>query len=164
MKAVLILVPALAAAALGPRALIGQARPPTPPGAEGAPAASGAEVGEPRLAREVFVYPGGDRRDPFERLLPGNSAGTRFEELRLIGVIHSPNPRESVALVSSGTATPAASTGTGERTFRLRQDVVLGDMKVLRVEEERVIVEITRFGVGERRGLRLNRQRGRAGR
>lgn len=163
MNAVMLLVPALAAAALGPRALIGQARPPTLPGAEGVPAAPG-EDGEPSLDREVFVYPGGDRRDPFVRLLPGSSPGTRFEELRLIGVIHSPNPRESVALISSGTATQAASSGTGEGTFRLRQDVVLGDMRVLRVEQEYVIVEITRFGVGERRELRLNRQRGRAGR
>ena len=164
MNAVLILVPVLAAAALGPRAVIGQTRPPTLPDAEGVPAASGTDVGEPSLVREVFVYPGGARRDPFERLLPGDSAGIRFEELRLVGVIHSPNPRQSVALVSSGIATPAASAGTGERTFRLRQDVVFGDMKVLRVEQERVIVEITRFGVGERRGLRLNRQRGREGR
>ena len=164
MNAVRILVPALAVAALGPRGLIGQARPPTLPGAEGAPAASGAQVGEPSPDREVFVYPGGGRRDPFERLLPGNPAGTRFEELRLIGVIHSPNPRESVALFSSRTATLAASIDTGEGTFRLRQDVVLGDMKVLRVGQECVIVEITRFGVGERRELRLNRQRGGAGR
>ena len=164
MNAVLLLVSALAAAALGPRALIGQARPPTLSGAEGVAAASGAEDREPSPDREVFVYPGGDRRDPFVRLLPDSSAGTRFEELRLIGVIHSLNPRESVALISSGTATQAASSGTGEGTFRLRQDVVLGDMRVLRVEQEYVIVEITRFGVGERRELRLNRQRGRAGR
>jgi hypothetical protein len=164
MNALLILVPVLAAAALGPRALIGQARPPTLPGAEGAAAASGAEAGEPDPDREVFIYPGGDRRDPFERLLPGNPAGARFEELRLVGVIHSPNPRESVALVSSRTATRAPLSGIGEDMLRLRQDVVLGDMKVIRVEKERVIVEITRFGVGERRELRLNRQRGRAGR
>ena len=169
MNAAPVLMLVLVTPLLAPGTVIGQARPPASPGAEGASATQseanlGAETGEPSLDREIFVYPGGDRRDPFERPLPGNSAGTRFEDLRLIGVIHSPNAGESVALVSSGTATSAAGTATGERTFRLRQDVVLGDMKVLRVEQERVIVEIRRFGVGERRELHLNQPSGRAGR
>ena len=167
MNAAPVLVLLLVAPLLDPRAVIGQARPPAYPGSEGASetqseANAGAETGEPNLDREVFVYPGGDRRDPFERPLPDNSTGTRFEDLRLIGVIHSPNARESVALVSSRTATPAAA--TGERTFRVRQDEVLGDMKVLRVEQASVIVEIRRFGIGEQRELRLNRRPERAGR
>lgn len=159
---VLLLVPLLV-----PRTVTGQARSPASPGAESASATrseanSAAETGEPSLDREVFVYPGDDRRDPFERPLPDQSAGTRFEDLRLIGVIHSPNARESVALVSSRTATPAAA--ARERTFRLRQDMVLGDMKVLRVEREHVIVEIRRFGIGEQRELHLTRPAGRPGR
>ena len=169
MNAARALVLIVMAPLLDPGAVIGPARSPAFPGAEGASATQseaifGAETGEPGLDRELFVYPGGDRRDPFERLLPGTSAGTRFEDLRLIGVIHSPNPRRSVALVSSMTPTPAAATATGERTFRLRQDVVLGDMRVLRVEREYVIVEIRRFGIGEQRELRLSRPEGRAGR
>ena len=166
MNAAPMLALVLAIPLAGPRALMGQARPPVSPGVEDSATQSemslGATAGEPTLDREVFVYPEGDRRDPFERLLPGNSAGTRFEELRLIGVIHSPKALESVALVSSATSAPAASAGMGERTFRLRRDVVLGDMRVLQVEQERVIVEIRRFGAGERRELRLDRQRGSA--
>ncbi len=169
MNAARALVLVLMVPLLDPRSVIGQARPPAFPGAEGASAPqsetnSGAETGEPSFDRELFVYPGGDRRDPFERLLPGASAGARFEDLRLIGVIHSPNARKSVALVSSTTPTPAAATATGERAFRLRQDVVLGDMRVLRVEQEYVIVEIRRFGIGEQRELRLSRPEGRGGR
>ena len=152
-----------------PWAVIAQAPAPASPGAEGAPATQsegnlGDETGEPGLDREVFVYPGGDRRDPFERPVPGNSAGARFEDLRLIGVIHSSNARESVALVSSRTAVPAAATATGERTLRLRQGVVLGDMRVVRVEREYVILEIRRFGAAEQRQLHLSRPTGRAGR
>lgn len=169
MTAAPILALVLAAPWLGPRPVMGQAGPPASLGTQRASATqfeanSGTEAGEPGLDRETFVYPAGDRRDPFARLLPGNAAGTRFEELRLIGVIHSPNAGESVALVSSRTATPAASTATGERTFRLREDVVLGDLKVLRVEQEYVIVEIRRFGIGEQRELRLSRPAGGAGR
>lgn len=169
MNAAPLLVLFLAATWLQPRVIAGQARPPASPGTETASAGRsepnlGAETSEASLDREVFAYPGGDRRDPFDPLLPGSSAGTSFEDLRLIGVIHSPGGGGSVALVSSGPASPAAATATGERTFRLRQDVVLGDMRVLRVERESVIVEIRRFGLGEQRALRLNRPSGRAGR
>ena len=169
MNAAPVLVLVLMTPFPAPWAVIAQARPPASPGAEGASATQseanlGDERGDPSLDREVFVYPGGDRRDPFERPLPGNSAGAGFEDLRLIGVIHSPNARESVALVSSRTAIPAAATATGERTFRLRQGVVLGEMRVVRVEREYVIVEIRRFGIGEQRQLHLSRPPGRAGR
>ena len=159
-----VLALAVAAALLGPEALIGQARPPTTPPAEGAPPSpsetrSGAEPDEPDLDREVFVYPGGDRRDPFRQLLPEDSTGPRFEELRLIGLIHSPDPRVSVALVALSTASAPAPTGIGEQIFRLRQDVVLGDVRVVRVEQEYLIVEVSRFGMEERLELHLDRQR-----
>lgn len=168
MNVKLLLMVALVAQLPAPRTIIRQARPPASSG-EGVPgtqseASLSDETGEPGLDRELFVYPAGDRRDPFERPLPGNPAGTRFEDLRLIGVIHSPNVGESVALVSSGTAIAAAAAAAGERTFRLRQDVVLGEMKVLRVEPEYVIVEIRRFGIGEQRELHLSRPPGRVGR
>ena len=169
MNAAPVLVLILVTPLLAPGVIIGQARPPASSRAEDVSATQseanpGDETGEPSLDREVFVYPGGNRRDPFERPLPGGSAGTRFADLRLIGVIHSPNARESVALVSSTTATPAAATATGERTFRLRQDSVLGDMRSLRVEQAHVIVEIRRFGLAEQRALHLNRPPRRAGR
>ncbi len=167
MNAAPVLVLVMVTPFLAPWAAITQARLPASPGAEGAPATQseanlGDETVEPSLDREVFVYPGGDRRDPFERPRPGNSAGARFEDLRLIGVIHSPNARESVALVSSRTAIPGAAAAAGERTLRLRQGVVLGDMRVVRVERECVILEIRRLGIGEQRQLHLSRPPGRA--
>lgn len=163
MKAALILTLALAAAVPGPRPLGAQARALASPGAQELPSIPsstnrGADAGEPGLDREVFVYPGGDRRDPFERLLPGDSVGTRFEELRLMGVILSSNPRKSVALLSAGTANTRGSFGEGSRTFRVRQNAVLGDVTVIRVERESVFVEISRFGVKEQFELHLERQ------
>ena len=169
MSAPLIRALALATTALGPLALSGQARPAASPGEEsllvtpsGAPA--GTEADDPGLDREVFVYPGGDRRDPFERLVPANTAGTTFEDLSLVGVILSPDPRESVALLSSRTARAATAAGAGEGTFRLRQGVVLGDMTAVRVERECLIVEIRRLGIGERSELCLSRKGGEEGR
>lgn len=164
MNTTLVLVLAVAAALLDPEALIGQAPPPTTPQPEGAAPSpsetrSGAEADEPDLDREAFVYPGGDRRDPFRPLAPDDPTGPRFEELRLIGLIHSPDPGESVALVGLTTANPPAPTGIGEQIYRLRKDVVLGDVRVVRVEQEYLIVEVSRFGMEERLELHLDRQR-----
>lgn len=167
MRLALDLALAAAAAMVGPHALIAQTGPPAdrdPPDATPAQfeTMSGAEGGE--FDREVFVYPAGDRRDPFQRLLPGASEGPRFEELRLIGVVHSPDPQASVALIELAGARAPTPGDLRERTLRLRQDVVLGDMRVVRIEREHLIVEIDRFGLEERLELRLDRQPGRNGR
>ena len=160
---------ALAAAAmLGSRAPTGQTVPTTALGAQRVALAAadsiyGAEAAEPGLGREVFAYPGGERRDPFHRPLPGDAAGPRFEELRLIGVVHSPNPRESVALVVLTMASSVAA-AAGEQTLRLRQDAVVGDMKVVGVERDHLVFEINRLGVREQLELPLERLNGRDGR
>lgn len=51
--------------------------------------------------REVFNYPTYQRRNPFEALT-GDEGGPRFEDLNLIGIIHSPDPDLSVALLAEG--------------------------------------------------------------
>ena len=159
---------AVVAAVLGPQALMAQAGSVPPRDTSDAASvsfetASGGDGGSGD-DREVFVYPGGDRRDPFQRFLPGDSAGPRFEELRLIGVVLSPDPGESVALIEVDDARAPVPAGTWERTFRLRQDAVLGEVRVVRIQREYLIVEINRFGLAERLELRLDRPPGRDGR
>ena len=144
--------PAETPAGLEPEAMAptADARPPTSPEAD--------------LGREVFVYPGGVRRDPFRRLVPGDPAGPGFEELRLIGVVLSPHPRASVALVGLSVARPSDRFRAGDRTFRVREGAVLGDMRVVRVGRDHLILETSRLGVSEHLELRLERQQGRDGR
>ena len=129
-------------------------------GQDGRPPSADTGADAPVLDREVFFYPGGSRRDPFLPLLPGNSAGPRFEELRLIGVVLSPDPQQSVALLQVGSTRQPSLVRTGGQTFRVRQDTVLGELKILRVERERVVVEINQFDVREENELVLDPKRG----
>ncbi len=98
--------------------------------------------------REVFHYPQFDRRNPF-RPLTGDLDGPRFEELRLLGTILSSEPGRSVALIGSGE--------TASVSYRLRVGEVLGNMRVLEIQQSRVIVEVEEFGVRDQRTLELRR-------
>jgi hypothetical protein len=103
------------------------------------PAAIPGSQPEPKLAfdREVFVYPAEGRRDPFKPLIGGPGAGgPLFADLALRGIIYSPDPRRSVALVQVGT----------RRTFRLRSGDIIGNARVLEIQPLRVRFAVENFG------------------
>ena len=94
---------------------------------------------EPKLAfdREVFAYPAEGRRDPFKPLLSGAGAGgPLFADLSLRGIIYSPDPRRSVALVQMG----------NRRSFRLRRGDIIGNARVLEIQPLRVRFAVENFG------------------
>lgn len=147
---------------------------PAPPGQ-----ASGVVVGdtvELRLDREVFRYPQFGRADPFRPLL-GDNAGPRFEDMVLLGVILSSGEGESVALmgVRQGGALRADSVmvevgeefespppvelarPTRSRTQRLRVGDRWGNVRIVLIERNRVLVDVTEFGLTDRRELFLRR-------
>ncbi len=99
--------------------------------------------------RELFSYPDFDRRNPFEPLT-GETAGPRFEDLRLLGVILSSDPQRSVALMGTGG-------GDAGGSFRTRTGDVIGNVRVLEIQEDQVIVEVEEFGERDRRSLDLQR-------
>ncbi len=109
--------------------------------------------------REVFSYPAFTRRNPFKPLVSDDDSGPRFEELRLLGVVMSPDPDLSVALVGVGTEnfTPEAAGGDQYQTYRLRRGMVLGNTRILEIQRMRVIVEVEEFGLTEQRELELQR-------
>lgn len=109
--------------------------------------------------REVFAYPEFARRNPFRPLVSDDDSGPRFEELRLLGVVLSPNPDVSVALIGVGTDsfTPEAAGGDQYQTFRVRRGMVLGNTRILEIQRMRVIVEVEEFGLTEQRELELQR-------
>jgi hypothetical protein len=96
--------------------------------------------------REVFLYPAGNRRDPFSPL--SVTEGPRFEELTLRGIIHSPVPGQSVALL----------TGPGNRSYRVRRGETVGNARVLDVGPRRVLFAVNNFGVVRQEVLELKRK------
>ena len=117
--------------------------PATPPGAPpanaGAPVLPPGSQPEPKLSydREVFAYPSEGRRDPFKPLFGGPGAGgPLFADIRLRGIIYSPDPRRSVALIQIG----------NRRTFRLRAGDVIGNSRVTAIEPLRVRFAVENFG------------------
>jgi hypothetical protein len=104
--------------------------------------------------REVFVYPQYQRRNPFSPLISGDAAGPRFEGLQLLGVIYSTDPAKSVALFGPRVGQAAPETAT---TYRVRRGDQLGNIRILQIQETRVVVEIEEFGMREQRIMEMQR-------
>ncbi|MFW6083946.1 MAG: hypothetical protein ACODAA_01920 [Gemmatimonadota bacterium] len=100
------------------------------------------------LMREVFDYPSADRRDPFEPLSTEQELGPRFEDLRLAGVIYSPDRGSVAVLVDEAT----------ERRYRVWEGDVIGGARLISVGQDHAQFLVTVFGVSRRDTLRLNPQ------
>jgi hypothetical protein len=102
------------------------------------PAKAPAPFVEPKLAfdREAFTYPGESRRDPFAPSGGDNALGPLFEDLVLRGIIWSPVPRSSLALIHDG----------GRKVYRLRTGDEIGNARVIAIEKERVRFSVSSFG------------------
>lgn len=98
--------------------------------------------------REVFRYGAAGRPDPFRSLVTPAELGYRIEDLRLSGVIYSPNPRLSAAVLSEATS---------KKRFRLRVGERIGGITVAAIYPRRVDVVINEFGVIRRESLLLRR-------
>ncbi len=117
--------------------------------------ALGAEVAAqtrppPVYEREVFTYPGFDRRDPFRPLHLDTREGPRFGDLTLAGVVYNPQ-LGSVAVLTDRT--------TGRR-YRARERDTIGTARVARIGMDAVDFVITSFGVSRRETLRVRREGG----
>jgi hypothetical protein len=93
---------------------------------------------EPRLVfdREVFLYPGRTRRDPF-RPLTSTAEGPLFTDLKLHMILYSEDPRSSVVAVSDAT----------NRQYRLRRGDSVGNATVVDIGPTRVVFSVLDFGI-----------------
>lgn len=116
-----------------------------------APVAQAQEPAQPEggaLTREVFDYPADGRRDPFEPLSAGDELGPRFEDLRLAGIIYSPERGSMAVMVDAATG----------RRYRVWEGDVIGGARLVRVHPDRAEFQVTVFGVSRRDTLRLKTQ------
>lgn len=116
------------------------------------PTAVPADAQEPpddsTLMREVFDYPSSDRRDPFEPLSTEQDLGPRFEDLRLAGVIYSPDRGSIAVLVDAAT----------QRRYRVWEGDGIGGARLISIGQDHAEFLVTVFGVSRRDTLRLKPQ------
>ncbi|TVP58651.1 MAG: hypothetical protein EA351_03295 [Gemmatimonadales bacterium] len=141
LAGVIVLVLALAVPGAVEAQQGGQDPPPPPPEA--------GDTVQLVFEREVFTYPTFQRRNPFAPLT-GDESGPRFEQLRLMAVLLSATPGQSIAMLGSGS-------GDGARSYRVRQGDVLGNMRIMRIDARQIVVEVDEFGIRETRTLALQR-------
>ena len=103
--------------------------------------------------REVFTYPSFTRRNPFRALGVDDQGGPRFERLTLIGIMYSPDPAASVAVVTTGGVT-VAEDGTlapveGEASY-LKVGERLGNTTIVEIRRDAVIIDVEIFDALER--------------
>lgn len=104
--------------------------------------------------REVFTYPSFERRDPFRSLADDDDLGPRFEDLVLLGVVLTPRPGSSVAVL--GARPPGSpSDQPATRMFRLRSGERVGNVRVIEIREGEVVVAVEDFGIVDTRMLTM---------
>ena len=133
-------------------------RPGPPPDVQEAPPGI-AERG-PALEREVYTYPVHERRNPFLPIDRPYHGGPEGEELRLLGVIHHPDPAYRIAVMSR----PGVSVGpeSGDRpgarmAVRLRIGEAYGDLRIAAIGIDHVVVEMEEPGGTVSRALAMPR-------
>jgi hypothetical protein len=147
-----LLVPALAGAQENPPA---QQQGQQPPGQ--------AQPTELVFEREVFTYPTLQRRNPFRPLSGSMQGGPRFEELRVVGIIFSDRPSESVAVLGTSTVeySEDASSVTVQpgQSWYLKVGQSVGNIRVVEIHREQVVVEVEEFGLTEQKIMQLQTRR-----
>lgn len=114
--------------------------------------------------REVFTYPSFQRRNPFAPLGGGVEGGPRFEQLRLMGIIHSGGAGESVAILGTSIVNISQDGGTvsvtpGGDAWYLKVGQSIGNTRIVEIRREQVVVEVEEFGLTEQRIMQLETRR-----
>ena len=100
--------------------------------------------------REIFLYRGATRRDPFRPLTNDNEMGPRFDALQLRGIIFSTGRQGSVALLGDGSG----------RVHRVRVGDAIGNATVVEIGPMRVVFAVENFGSIRQEMLELQRNQG----
>lgn len=110
--------------------------------------------------REVFDYPSFQRRNPFLPLAASGEGGPRVEQVRLMGIIYSDQPGQSVAILGNSLVTisedgTSVSVSEGGEAWYLKEGQSIGNIRVVEIHQEQVVVEVEEFGLTEQRIMQL---------
>ena len=140
---------------LAPAAAMAQDSVPPPPGPP--------QQAELIAEREVFQYPLYERRNPFRALLAGAEGAPRFDQLRLMGIIYSDDPASSVAVVGTSTVQLSEDAATVSllegRAWYLKVGQSIGNIRVIEIRREQVVMEVEECGLTERKIMQLETRR-----
>jgi hypothetical protein len=78
--------------------------------------------------------------------------------MRLTMIIHSTEPGRSVALLTVGGGSMMTNAGVQQvsgESARLRAGQRWGNVRVVAIYRDRIVVDVTEFGLAERREMRL---------
>jgi hypothetical protein len=107
--------------------------------------------------REIFSYSGEGRRDPFVSLMASEEGGIRplLVDLTVIGIIYDHTGRNSIATVVDG---------TNAKVYNIHVGSILGRMKVLKIDQGSITLNLDEFGFSRQETLLLSTPTRAAGR
>ena len=99
--------------------------------------------------RETFSYSRDGRRDPFVSLMANGELRPMLADLTLVGIIYDESGRNSVAILVD--ASP------GGQTYRKKVGETLGRIRVSRISDKEVTVNVDEFGFDRQETLLIDR-------
>lgn len=98
--------------------------------------------------REAFSYSSEGRRDPFVSLMANGDLRPLISDLTLVGIIYDESGRNSVAIMVDASA--------GGQTYRKKVGDSLGRIKVTRITDKEVTVNVDEFGFSRQETLLID--------
>jgi hypothetical protein len=99
--------------------------------------------------RETFTYESDGRRDPFLSLMATGELRPMISDLTLVGIIYDESGRNSVAILVDASA--------GGQTYRRKVGDVLGRMKITKISENAITLNVDEFGFSRQETLLIDR-------
>ena len=127
---------------------------PAPDSSKRGIASQAGSKGKVTFYREEFSYAALGRRDPFISLMATGEVRPMLADLALIGVIFDATGQRSVAVLIDAT--------TGE-TYRVRAGQTIGRMKLQRIGQREVTLQVDEFGFSRQETLPLDQNPRRPG-
>jgi hypothetical protein len=99
------------------------------------------------IARELYIYQGAGRRDPFVSLMNNGELRPVFQDLKLVAVAFDPLGRNSVAVLRDVTS---------KEQYRVKVGQAIGRMRVAAIHQKSVTFGIEEFGYSRQETLAMN--------